>query len=52
MIDVLTSKINKAAERLRIKAIKEMLVDSASPSLEGKQFDLAVSHLTLHHIVR
>lgn len=52
MLDVLNTKLDKLPEGTQLRGVKELLVDPASPSLRGRQYHLATSHLTLHHIVR
>ncbi|KAJ3219203.1 hypothetical protein HDU67_002199 [Dinochytrium kinnereticum] len=52
MVDVFTSKVGPASEgKVPNMMAKEILLeDPDHPALGGQRFDLAVSHLTLHHI--
>ena len=52
MIDMLDSKSRKQGLESKVKAIKVLLQDADDPVLEGKKFDLVLSHLVFHHIPR
>lgn len=51
MVNMLRAKIEKSPELSNIQPITELLTDPNSPSLNGSRFDLAFSHLVIHHIV-
>ncbi|KDN45451.1 S-adenosyl-L-methionine-dependent methyltransferase [Tilletiaria anomala UBC 951] len=54
MIDMLTAKALRdgLAQSGKVTAIKVLLEDADDPVLQGKRFQLVISHLVFHHIPR
>lgn len=50
MIEVFNSKVETLPVGSKMKGIVKLLEDPDDPVLEGQRFDIALMHLTLHHV--